>query len=74
MVKERRYVMEIMGSNSKDRALSLAARQRGGCASKPCAFIQVGLSVSETFSLLFDLLPLLSIGLYYIALSCILIP
>ena len=38
------------------RMLSLAARQRGGCASKPHAFIQVGLSVLETFSLLFHLI------------------
>ena len=38
------------------RTLSLAARQRGGCASKLHAFIQVGLSVLETFSLLFHLI------------------
>ena len=52
--------------------LSLTARQRGGCASKPCTFIQVGLLVSETFSLiLFHLLASISIRLYYIVLPCI---
>ena len=57
-VTEGRYVMEITGSNSQDWAhsLALAARQRGGCASKPCTFTQVGLLVSETFSLLFYLI------------------
>ena len=74
MIREGKYVMKIMGSKSKDWALSLslAARQRDGCASKPCTFIKVGLSVSETLSpILFDLLPLLSFRLYYIVLSCI---
>ena len=42
------------------------------CASKLCAFIQVGVSVLESFSLiLFDLLASIPIRLYYIVLSCI---
>ena len=42
------------------------------CASKLCAFIQVGVSVLESFSLiLFDLLASIAIRLYYIVLPCI---
>ena len=37
-------------------SLSLVATQRAGCASKPCTFIQVGLSFSETLSHLFHLI------------------
>jgi len=69
MVGEGRYVMEVTGSKSRDLSLglSLTARQRGGYASKLCAFIQVGLLVSETLSLiLFGLLDTISIKLYYI--------
>ena len=58
MVRERRYITEVMGFESWDQAhsLSLVAKQKGGCASKLCAFIQVGLSVLKTFSLLFYLI------------------
>jgi len=81
--KEKNYVSQRTSRSEKEDTsqkswdlalsrLSLTARQRGACASKLCAFIQVGLSVSETFSLiLFDLLASISITLYYIMLSCI---
>ena len=63
-------------------SLSVAARERSGCAFQAMRLHQVGLSVSEALSLSlsptlslslisFDLLPLLSIRLYYIVSSCI---
>jgi len=79
-VREGRYITEDMSFGC---ARPFAARERSGCAFQAMRLHQVGLSVSEALSLSlslflslslisFDLLPLLSIRLYYIASSCIL--
>ena len=56
MVGERRYITEDTSSGCvRSSSLSLAARERSGCAFQAVRLHQVGLSVSETLSLTLSL-------------------